>query len=94
LELHLTPGSQTPPPGKGSGLQADDGWTQYSIFLEEKKNPKIPLLFLFCLFQNSLIPEMQKKYKERWAKPLSSVHICGTWKLILVRISTMMLLPL
>ena len=69
---NLTPGSQTLPPGKGSGLQADDGWTQCSLLLggEQKswRRTKIhvsdpqknPLLFLFFLFQNSLIPEMQK----------------------------------
>jgi len=99
LELHLTPGSQTLPPGKGSGLQAVDGWTQCR-HLGGGQNPslrpkKIPILFLFFLSQNSLNTFQKcKKYKDRWAKPLSSVHICGTWKVILVQISTLMLMPL
>jgi len=56
---------------------------------------KSPILFLFFLSQNSLNTFQKcKKYKDRWAKPLSSVHICGTWKVTLVQISTLMLVPL
>jgi len=47
LELHLTPGSQTLPPGKGAGLQADDGWTQCSNLLVAEENPKKPSFIPF-----------------------------------------------
>jgi len=68
--------------------------------LEEEKaqvsDPqKIPFYSSFFLSQNSLNTFQKcKKYKDCWAKPLSSVHICGIWKVILVQISTLMLMPL
>jgi len=76
LELHLTPCSQTLPPGKGSGLQAVDGWTQH-LEEDETQVQKIPL-FIPLISQHSLKTTQKcKKYKNRWAKPLNSVHICG-----------------
>jgi len=81
-----------------------DGRSAASI-LEENKNlggeqkstsqtPK-KTLFYSSFFSFKIVSFQKcKKYKDRWAKPLSSVHICGTWKIILVQISTMMLLPL
>jgi hypothetical protein len=68
--------------GRSAGLLEEDE-TQVS-------NPKNPSFIPFFLSQQSLKTFQKcKKYKDRWAKPLNSVHIGGFWKVILDQISTM-----
>jgi hypothetical protein len=59
--------------------------------LEEDKSQVSKKSLFYFSFSQHILKTFQKckKYKDRWAKPLSSVHIGGTWKVILVQISTM-----
>jgi len=68
--------------GRSAGLLEQDK-TQVS-------NPKKSLFYSSFSPQNSLKTFRKcKKHKDRWAKPFSFVHIGGTWKIILVQVSTM-----
>jgi len=68
--------------GRSAGLLEEDE-TQVS-------NPQKSLIYSSFLSQQSLKTFQKcKKYKDRWAKPLNSVHIGGFWKVILDQISTM-----